>query len=62
MVQPAEPLLRNDWTRSYGTNPAVRCPLLKAEMRSVLMVVKNIRCEQSLQMAFIHSDHVAAHR
>src|SRR5208283_2182530 len=58
MVQPAGPLLRNDWTRSYGTNPAVRCPLLKAEMRSVLMLVKNIRCEQSLQMAFIHSDHV----
>jgi hypothetical protein len=42
MVQPAESLLRKDLTRSYRTNPAVRCPLLKSEMRTVLMMVTNI--------------------
>jgi hypothetical protein len=50
MVQPAESLLRKDPTRSDGTNPAVRCPLLKSEMHAVLMVVANIFREQSLQM------------
>jgi hypothetical protein len=29
------------------------CPLLKSEMRAVLMMVTNILEEQSLQMAFI---------
>ena len=58
MVQPAESLLRKDPTPSYGTNPAVRCPLLKPEMRAVLMMVMNIRREQSLQMAFIQRNHV----
>ena len=48
MVQPAESLLRKDPTPSYGTNPAVRCPLLKSEMRAVLMMVTNILREQSL--------------
>jgi hypothetical protein len=47
MVQPAESLLRKNPTRSYGTNPAVRCPLPKSEMRAVLMVVTNILGEQS---------------
>jgi hypothetical protein len=32
MVQPAESLMGKDLTRRYGTNPAVRCPLLKSEM------------------------------
>jgi hypothetical protein len=51
MVQPAESLLRKDPTRSYGTNPAVRCLLLKSEVRTILMMVTNIFREQSLQMA-----------
>jgi len=42
MVQPAESLLGKDPTRSHGTNPALRCPLLKSEMRAILMVVTNI--------------------
>jgi hypothetical protein len=42
MVQPAESLLSKDPTRSYRTHPAVRCRLLKSEMRSVLMMVTNI--------------------
>ena len=58
MVQPAESLLRQDPTRSYRTNPAVRCPLLKSEMRAVLMMVTNILREQSLQMAFIQRNNV----
>ena len=58
MVQPAESLLRKDPTPSYGTNPAVRCPLLKSEMRAVLMMVTNILGEQSLQMAFIQRNNV----
>src|SRR6266576_1768478 len=58
MVQPAESLLRKDPTPSYGTNPAVRCPLLKSEMRAVLMMVTNILREQSLQMAFIQRNNV----
>ncbi len=45
-------------TRSYGANPAVRCPLLKSEMRAVLMMVSNILREQSLQMAFIQRNNV----
>ena len=63
MVQPAESLVRKDLTRSYRTNPAVRCPLLKSEMRAVLMMVTNILAEQSLQMAFIqrnNKDHSQA--
>ncbi len=55
MVQLAESLLRKDPTRSYRTNPAVRCRLLKSEMRSVLMMVTNILGKQTLQMAFIQS-------
>jgi hypothetical protein len=58
MVQPAESLLRKDPTRSYGTNPAVRCPLLKSEMRAVLMVVANMFREQSLQVTFIQRNYV----
>jgi hypothetical protein len=58
MVQPAESLLRKDPTRSYGTNPAVRCLLLKSEMRTILMMVTNIFREQSLQMAFIQRNDV----
>src|SRR6266481_440120 len=58
MVQPAESFLRKDPTRSCGTNPAVRCPLVKSEMRAVLMMVTNILAEQSLQMAFIQRNHV----
>jgi len=50
--------LRNDLTRSYRTNSAVRRPLPESEMRAVLMVVTNILREQSLQMAFIHRDNV----
>ena len=52
-MQPSESLLSKDPTRSYGTNPAVPRPLLKSEMRSVLMMVTNVLREQSLQMAFI---------
>jgi hypothetical protein len=37
MMQPAESLLSKDPTRSYRTNPAVRCPFLKSEMRPVLV-------------------------
>src|SRR5260370_11932717 len=58
MVQLAESLLRKDPTRSYRTNPAVRCRLLKSEMRSVLMMVTNILGKQTLQMAFIQRNHV----
>jgi hypothetical protein len=58
MVQSAESLLSKDRTRSYRTNPAVRCPLLKSEIRAVLMMVANIFREQSLQMAFIQRNHV----
>ena len=58
MVQPADSLLRKDPTRSFGTNPAVRCPLLKSEMRTVLMMVTNILEEQSLQMAFIQRNNL----
>jgi hypothetical protein len=35
MVQSAESFLRKDPTRSSGTNPVARCPLLKSEMRAV---------------------------
>jgi hypothetical protein len=55
MVQPAESLPRKDPTRSYGTNPALRCPLLKSEMRAILMMVTNILREQSLKMALIQA-------
>jgi hypothetical protein len=58
MVQPAEPLFRKDPTRSSGTKSAVRCPLLKPEMRAILMMVTNILREQSLQMAFIQRNNV----
>ena len=58
MVQPAESLVRKDLTRSYRTSPAVRCSLLKSEMRAVLMMVTNILREQSLQMAFIQRNNV----
>src|SRR6266404_3948899 len=58
MVQPAQSFLRKDPTRSYGTNPAVRCPLVKSEMRAVLMMVTNILGEQSLQMEFIQRNNV----
>ena len=58
MVQPADSLLSKDPTRSYRTNPAVRRPLLKSEMRSVLMMVMNVLREQSLQMAFIQCNDV----
>jgi hypothetical protein len=58
MVQPAESLVRKDLTRRYRTSPAVRCPLLKSEMRAVLMVVTNILREQSLQMAFIQCNNL----
>jgi hypothetical protein len=58
MVQPAESLLRKDPTSSYGTNPAVRCPLLKSEMRAILMMVTNILGEQPLQMAFTQRNNV----
>ena len=61
MVQPADSLLRKDPTRSHGTNPAVRCSLLKSEMRAVLMMVTNILGEQSLQMAFIQRNNVVQH-
>ena len=54
MVQPAESLVRQDATRSYGTHPAVRCSLSESEMPAVFVVVANILREQSLQMAFIH--------
>ena len=47
-----------DPTGSYGTNPAVRCPLFNPEMRAVLMMVTNILGEQSLQMAFIQRNNV----
>ena len=59
MVQSAGSLLRKDPTRCYGTNPAVRCPpLLKSEMRAILMMVTNILREQSLQMAFTQRNNV----
>ena len=60
MVQPSESLLREDPTRSYGTNPAVRRPLLKSEMWSVLMMVTNVLREQSFQMAFIQCNQVSS--
>ncbi len=46
-------ILGKDRTRSYGSNSALRRPVLKSEMRTVLMMVTNILAEQSLQMAFI---------
>jgi hypothetical protein len=58
MVQPSESLLSKDSTRSFGTNSALRCPLLKSEMRTVLMMVTNILGEQSLQMAFIQRNNL----
>jgi hypothetical protein len=59
MMQPAESLLRKDPTPSYGTNPAARCSLFKSEMRAALMMVmKIILGEQSLQMAFIQRNNV----
>jgi hypothetical protein len=58
IVQPAESLLRMDPTRSYGRHPAFRCPFLKSEMRTVLMMVTNILGEQSLQMAFIQRNNL----
>jgi hypothetical protein len=58
MVQPAESLLSKDPTRSYRTNPAIRCPLLKSEMSSVLMMVSNILRQQSPQMALIQRNNV----
>ena len=58
MVQPAESLLGKDPTRSYGTNPAVRCLLLKSQMRAILMMVTNLLREQSLQIGFIQRNNV----
>ena len=57
MVQPADSLLSKDPTRSYRTNPAVRRPLLKSEMLSVLMMVMNV-LRESLQMAFVQCNDV----
>jgi hypothetical protein len=51
MVQPADSLLSKDPTRSYRTNPAVRCPLLKSKMRAVPVMVSNILRELSHQRA-----------
>ena len=42
MVQSVESFLRKDPTRSSGTNPAVRCPLLKSEVRAVFMMIGSI--------------------
>jgi len=36
-----------DPTRSHGTNPALRCPLLKSEMRAILMVVNETYSESN---------------
>lgn len=47
-----------DPTGSHRANPAVRCPLVKAEMRAVLMMVSNVLGEQSFQMAFIQRNNV----
>ena len=47
-----------DSTRSFGTNSALRCPLLKSEMRTVLMMVTNVLGGQSLQMALIQRNNV----
>src|SRR5580658_7080359 len=58
MLQPAESLFRKDPTRSSGTKSAVRCPLLKPEMRAILMMVTNILREQALQMAFIQRNNL----
>jgi hypothetical protein len=58
MMQAAESLLRKHPTRSYGTNPAVRCSLPESQMRAVVMIVVNIISEQPFQMALIHRDEV----
>ena len=58
MVQPCESFLCKDPTRSFATNSALRCPLLKSEMRAVLMMITNILEEQSLEMAFIQRNNV----
>ena len=58
MAQPGESFLRKDPIRSCGTNPAIRCPLLKSAIRAVLMMVTNILAEQSLEMAFIQLNSV----
>src|SRR6267378_1078475 len=58
MVQPAESLLRMDPTRSYGAHPAFTCPFLKSEMRTVLMVIEQVRRPQTFEMPLVQDDHV----
>jgi hypothetical protein len=49
MVQPPESILTKDATERQRTISAVRCPLLKSEMRAVLMVVTTSHPRCSLQ-------------
>jgi len=58
MVLPAKSLVRKDATRSHGTNPAIRCSLPESKMRAVFVVIPDVFREQTLQMAFIHRNHV----
>jgi hypothetical protein len=57
-MQAAESLLRKHPTRSYGSNPAVRCSLPGSEIRAVVMIVVDIISEQPFQMALIHRGDV----
>jgi hypothetical protein len=53
MMEPAESLVRKDTTRSYGTNPVVRCSLPESKMRAVVVIGADIISEQPFQMALI---------
>src|SRR6202030_2121144 len=58
VMQPAEPLMRQDATRGDGTHPVAWCSLPESEMRAVFVVITNVLREQSLQMPFIHRNDV----
>jgi hypothetical protein len=57
-MQPAESIMREDATGSYGASSPVWRSLPQSEMRAVLVVVADVFREQSLQMAFIKRDDV----
>ena len=58
MLQAAQSLLRKHPTRSYGTNPAVRCSLAESQRRAVFEVAADAFRKQSFPMALMHRDDV----
>ena len=47
MMQPAESIMREDATRTYGTRSVVRRSLPQSEMRAVFVIVADVFREQT---------------